>query len=109
MEKPFEAEEGPNKPSVTYILQCMQKDTDYEFYFECLVEELKLEGKLSKKTIVYCQTIKLCSILYGMIKATLGRIFIVELMMIQEMHLWKCSTPAHHLQTKRKFFSPSSQ
>ena len=44
MEKPFEAEEGPNKPSVTYILQCMQKDTDYEFYFECLVEELKLEG-----------------------------------------------------------------
>lgn len=47
MEKPFEVEEGPNKPCVTYIVQCMQKDIDHEFYFEWLVEELTLEGKLA--------------------------------------------------------------
>ena len=38
MEKPFEVQEGPNKPNVTYIVQCMQKDTDHELYFEWLVE-----------------------------------------------------------------------
>ena len=54
MEKPFEVQEDPNKPNVTYIVQCMQKDTDHEFYFEWLVKELKSEGKLSKRTIIYC-------------------------------------------------------
>ena len=73
MEKPFEVQEGPNKPNVTYIVQCMQKDTDHEFYFEWLVEELKLKGKLSERTIIYCQTIKQCRILYGMIKGMLGK------------------------------------
>ena len=73
MEKPFEVQEGPNKPNVTYIVQCMQKDTDHELYFEWLVEELKLKGKLSERTIIYCQTIKQCSILYGMIKGMLGK------------------------------------
>ena len=51
----------------------MQKDTDHELYFEWLVEQLKLEGKLSKRTIIYCQTIKQCNILYGMIKGMLGK------------------------------------
>ena len=73
MEKSFEVQEGPNKPNVTYIVHCMQKDTDHELYFEWLVEQLKLEGKLSKRTIIYCQTIKQCNILYGMIKGMLGK------------------------------------
>lgn len=72
MEKPFEVQEGPNKPNVTYIVQCMQKDTEHEFYFEWLVEELKLKGTLCERTIIYCQTIRQCSILYGMIKGMLG-------------------------------------
>ena len=38
MEKSFEVQEGPNKPNVTYIVHCMQKDTDHELYFEWLVE-----------------------------------------------------------------------
>ena len=72
MEKSFEVQEGPSKPNVTYIVQCMQKDTEREFYFEWLVEELKLKGTLCERTIIYCQTIRQCSILYGMIKGMLG-------------------------------------
>ena len=72
MENPFEIQEGPNKPNVTYIVQCMQNDTEHEFYLEWLVEELKLKGTLCERTIIYCQTIKQCSILYGIIKGMLG-------------------------------------
>ena len=72
MDKPFEVQEGPNKPNVTYIVQCMQKDTDHDLYFEWLVEEIKLKGTSSERTIIYCQTIKQCSIIYGMIKGMLG-------------------------------------
>lgn len=71
-ENPFEVQDGPNKPNVTYIVQCTQKDTDHEFYFAWLIEELKLKGTLCETTIIYCQTIKQCSILYGMIKGMLG-------------------------------------
>lgn len=72
MENPVEVQEGPNKSNVTYIVQCMQKDTEHEFYFEWLVEELNSKGTLCERTIIYCQTIKQCSILYGMIKGMLG-------------------------------------
>ena len=44
MDKPFEIQESPNKPNVTYIVKCMQKDADHELYFEWLVKELKLKG-----------------------------------------------------------------
>lgn len=37
MEKPFEIQESPSKPNVTYIVKCMQKDADHELYFEWLV------------------------------------------------------------------------
>ena len=72
MDKPFEVQEGPNKPNVTYIVQCMQKDTDHDLYFEWLVEEIKLKGTSSERTIIYCQFIKQCSIVYGMLKGMLG-------------------------------------
>ena len=58
MEKPFEVQESPNKPNVTYTVKCMQKDADHELYFEWLVKELKLKGTSCDRTIIYCQTIK---------------------------------------------------
>ena len=36
MEKPFEIQESPNKPNVTYNVKCIQKDKDHEMYFEFL-------------------------------------------------------------------------
>lgn len=73
MEKPFEVQESPNKPNVTYIVKCMQKDADHELYFEWLVKELKLKRTSCERTIIYCQTIKQCSVIYGMVKGMLGK------------------------------------
>ena len=72
MEKPFEIQESPNKPNVTYSVKCIQKDEDHEMYFEFLVKELKSKGTSCERTIIYCQTIKQCSIIYGTIKGMLG-------------------------------------
>ena len=72
MEKPFEIQESPNKPNVTYSVKCIQKEEDHEMYFEWLVKELKSQGTSCERTIIYCQTIKQCSIIYGTIKGMLG-------------------------------------
>ena len=58
MEKPFEIQESPNKPNVTYSVKCIQKEEDHEMYFEWLVKELKSQGTSCERTIIYCQTIK---------------------------------------------------
>ena len=51
----------------------MQKDADHELYLEWLVKDLKLKQTSCEITIIYCQTIKQCSIIYGMIKRMLGQ------------------------------------
>ena len=33
MQKPFEIKESPNKPNVTYVVECMRKDTEHKAYF----------------------------------------------------------------------------
>jgi len=72
MEKPFEIQESPNKPNVTYIVKCMQKVDEHELYFEWLVDELRSKRTSCKTTIIYCQTIKQCSLIYALIKGMLG-------------------------------------
>ena len=41
MDNPYEIKENPNKLNLTYIVEYMHKDTDLEFYFGWLVDELK--------------------------------------------------------------------
>lgn len=72
MEKPFEIQESPNKPNITYIVKCMQKVDEHELYFEWLVDELRSKRTSCKRTIIYCQTIKQCSLIYSLIKGMLG-------------------------------------
>ena len=73
MDKPFEIQESPNKPNVTYVVECIQKEKDHEWYFEWLVEELRIRKTSSVKTIIYCQTIKQCSVIFGVINGMLGK------------------------------------
>ena len=73
MDKPFEIQESPNKPDVTYVVECIQKEKDHEWYFEWLVEELRVRKTSSVRTIIYCQTIKLYSVIFGVIKGMLGK------------------------------------
>ena len=79
MENPDEIKESPNKLNVTYVVECMKKDSDHEVYFGWLVDELRRKQASSPRTIVYCQTIKQCGVIYATIKGMLGN----------DMHLGK--------------------
>ena len=72
MDNPYEIKESPNKLNLTYIVECMHKDTDLEFYFGWLVDELKTKQVSCERTIIYCQTIKQCRVVYGTIKGMQG-------------------------------------
>ncbi len=72
MESAVEIKESPNKLNVAYVVHNMDKDTELEFYFDWLTDELKESQEKTERTIVYCQTIKQCGILYATIKALLG-------------------------------------
>lgn len=109
MEKPFEVHKSPNKPNLTYTVKCMQKDADHELYFEWLVKELKLKWTSCDRTIIYCQTIKQCSVMYGIVKAMLGKDIYHgtdndSTNVLVEM-LDSCTPSAN----KEQIFSPSSQ
>ena len=72
MDNPHEIKDSPNKLNLTYIVECMHKDTDLEFYFGWLVDELKTKQVSCERTIIYCQTIKQCGVVYGTVKGMLG-------------------------------------
>ena len=72
MDDCFKIEESPNKINVSYAVECMHKDTELEFYFIWLADELKSKEKQCERTIIYCQTIKQCSLIYATLKGILG-------------------------------------
>jgi hypothetical protein len=51
----------------------MSRNADLEYYFGWLVDELKQQKVLCKRTIIYCQTIKQCGLLYATLKGILGK------------------------------------
>ena len=51
----------------------MKKDSDHEMYFDWLVDELRSKQASSPRTIIYCQTMKQCGIIYATIKGMLGK------------------------------------
>lgn len=67
----YEVAESPNKDNITYVVNYMPNDSDVQDYFSWIIQEIK-EGK-TEKTIVYCQTIKQCSIIYSTLRAMLGQ------------------------------------
>ena len=56
--------ESPNKLNVAYVVQYMDKDME--------LDELKQSKEKTERTIIYCQTIRQCGLLYAKIKALLG-------------------------------------
>ena len=72
--------ENPSKPNVGCSVFCIPKDRTLEDYFQWLADELLTQGTNSTRTIVYCQTIKQCGLLYLTLKVMLGsKIYIGEL------------------------------
>jgi superfamily II DNA helicase RecQ len=79
MENPYIVYESPNKPNIAYSVCYMPKGTSIDKYFAWLCDELKLLGICTTRTIIYCQTIKQCSLVYSTFKAMLGNnLFIGE-------------------------------
>lgn len=72
MENVVEIKESPNKLNVAYVVQYMDKDTELEFYFSWLTDELKHSQEKTDRTIIYCQTIRQCGLVYATIKGLLG-------------------------------------
>lgn len=73
MEHAMEITESPNKLNVAYVVQYMDKDTELDLYFDWLADELRQFREKSERTIIYCQTIRQCGMLYATIKALLGK------------------------------------
>ena len=73
MEHFVEIKESPNKTNLRYVVHCMDKKAEHEENFVWLADTLRRERHNSVRTIVYCQTIKQCSIIYATIKGLLGK------------------------------------
>ena len=64
--------ESPNKPNISYSVQTMDKHVPLLGYFQWILDELKLKRGGTKRTIIYCQTIKQCSTLYSLFSKEMG-------------------------------------
>ena len=73
MEHFVEINESPNKTNLRYVVHCMDKKAEHEEYFVWLADTLRKERQNSVRTILYCQTIKQCSIIYATISGLLGK------------------------------------
>jgi superfamily II DNA helicase RecQ len=72
MRNVYEIKESPNKLNLTYVVEYMDKDTELEFYFDWLTDELIQNKETTDRTIIYCQTIRQCGILYATIRSLMG-------------------------------------
>ena len=89
------------KLNVAYVVQYMDKDTELEFYFSWLTDELKQSQEKTDRTIIYCQTIRQCGLVYATIKGLLGtNMFIGE-----KMCLLKCCIRALLKKIRGPFWS----
>ena len=67
---PYEISEDPNRPNISYAVEKMDGTITDQFLF--LVNELKEHGKHTIRTIIYCQTIKQCSVIFNVLNVQLG-------------------------------------
>ena len=72
MEMPFEVVTSPNRNNICYVVQKMENGCSLVDNFQCILSKLKTKGKHSMRTIIYCQTILQCSLLYNLFTKVLG-------------------------------------
>ena len=63
--------QSPNGGNIKYIKQYMDKNDPLETQFGSMINELKVSGVNTPRTIVYCQTRKQCSVLYRLFEVYL--------------------------------------
>ena len=72
LDNPFEIVADPNRPNITFVVQKMDNSIKLADHFLFLIDELKQKGRETTRTIIYCQTIKQCAILFNIFKTKLG-------------------------------------
>jgi len=72
---PLDIKESPNKVNLTYSVIKMNKDCHLELFFEWLVEDIRTLKDKCDRTIIYCQTITQCGVIYGMNESPSVEIF----------------------------------
>lgn len=79
MANPHVIYESPNKNNIAYAVEYMPTmDADLDHYFGWLGEELREKKELCDRTIIYCQTIKQCGLVYATLKGMLGKDIYVD-------------------------------
>lgn len=73
----MELVESPNRPNVTYVVQKVDKSTPMVDNFRYLVNEIKSKSLSTKRTIIYCQTIKQCCSIYNIFNLELGHLMYI--------------------------------
>lgn len=72
MDNPVEITESPNKLNICYSVTYISKDTKPEECFAWVANGLKHKGTNAERVLIYCQTIKQCSIVYATIRGIIG-------------------------------------
>ena len=73
MNDPYVIAETPNKSNIIYSVHYISKDDKLDEIFKSIIVENLLEkGKDCERTIVYCQTIRQCSMIYSVLKEIIG-------------------------------------
>ena len=68
---PFEFVVSPNRNNISYVVQKME-DASILDHFYCILSDIRKKGENAMRTIIYCQTILQCSLLYSMMSNELG-------------------------------------
>ena len=64
--------ESPHKENISYVVKYMEKSASLSNYFSWLADEIITQKTASTTTIIYCQTIKQCAVVYSTLKELLS-------------------------------------
>lgn len=103
-ENPRTILESPNKENISYVVDYMKKNANLSDYFSWLANELSENGTEATRTIIYCQTIKQCALVYTTIKILLGeKSMKILCRKMQRECYWRCFTLVHPPPIKSTF------
>ena len=68
MKEPHIVEENPNKPNIAYVVKYMERNARLSDYFHWIAKEVIDKHSMATRTIIYCQTIKQCAVVYSTLK-----------------------------------------
>ncbi len=86
----------------------MHKDTELELYFTWLADELRSMERQCERTIIYCQTIIQCSVIYATLKGILGNYMFArddKSVLVEMLH--SCTPEANKKCILESFQNPS--